>query len=402
MYDKWVAPQCCPPNGDGDVEITKADGEGFADVGGADALAEGGSDACGGAREAANGSPSLFGAATAFVDAVAVSASRNETTNLSEARVVPEPEVAAGAAVDVRQESEMTAVDAGRTDAGGRCQVSSKWSGRLRRMPSNSNVAVDMSVDDESDSSSEGGSDDDDSVDGSCGGHFSDGGNDSASAVADGAASPSVRQEQSLKRRRLERGAANSSDGRTKRQRQTDGRAMQALNKAEKREAGRTGMLQRVSCAAQGLQRGMRTAYTFDSEGSELPFVKGTLKRQMQDVKDHIRSHAEITFDITKLAYVMAAVKVAKRVLMQENVYRAISLDDTLMYEGWRCFDPAYALDSLWMAYTGFGELMGPRVSDCFAALRAHVKPSPTTSGARWARFSGKNNQTVLSALSGV
>ena len=32
MYDKWVAPQCCPPNGDGDVEITKADGEGFADV----------------------------------------------------------------------------------------------------------------------------------------------------------------------------------------------------------------------------------------------------------------------------------------------------------------------------------------------------------------------------------
>ena len=161
-------------------------------------------------------------------------------------------------------------------------------------------------------------------------------------------------------------------------------------------------MLQRVSCAAQGLQRGMRTAYTFDSEGSELPFVKGTLKRQMQDVKDHIRSHAEITFDITKLAYVMAAVKVAKRVLMQENVYRAISLDDTLMYEGWRCFDPAYALDSLWMAYTGFGELMGPRVSDCFAALRAHVKPSPTTSWARWARFSCKNNQTVLSALSGV
>ena len=52
-------------------------------------------------------------------------------------------------------------------------------------------------------------------------------------------------------------------------------------------------------------------------------------------------------------------------------------------------------MDSFVMGKTGFGETMAPRSSDCFIALRMHVRPKASGTNKEWDRFGGKNNQQI-------
>ena len=59
------------------------------------------------------------------------------------------------------------------------------------------------------------------------------------------------------------------------------------------------------------------------------------------------------------------------------------------MYEGYQCFDDAYAADSWMLAQTGVGEIHGTRASCVFVHLRRHWKKAHN--GYTWSRL-GKSN----------
>ena len=153
--------------------------------------------------------------------------------------------------------------------------------------------------------------------------------------------------------------------------------------------------IQRAVKAARRLRSRQRMSYGLDEEGHENSFGKMTVKRDLIFIKKHIFGHVGLGFDVTRLAHVLEAARIAKQSLTPANLRRCISLDDKLQEEGWRCFNEAYAKDSLMMGKTGFDEIMAPRVSDIHVAMRMHFKPSTTTTGRRWTRYGGKGNQKV-------
>ena len=136
-----------------------------------------------------------------------------------------------------------------------------------------------------------------------------------------------------------------------------------------------------------------------DADGAQMPYAKSTLKGDLFAIKKHISGNMGRAFDVSKLAYVEKARQGINNCLDADNKTRAMSLEDSLMAEGWQCFDPAYAADRFLMGVTGFGEAMGPRCSDLFAARRSHFEKVPMRGGTRggwkWRRFSGKSNSSA-------
>eukprot|EP00966_Prymnesium_polylepis_P030693 714556-Prymnesium_polylepis.1 len=65
------------------------------------------------------------------------------------------------------------------------------------------------------------------------------------------------------------------------------------------------------------------------------------------------------------------------------------------MYEAWQPLMKSHAMDSFVMGCSGFGEQMGPRCSDFYAALRLHFEASLSSNGDVWSRSGGKNNQEL-------
>ena len=135
--------------------------------------------------------------------------------------------------------------------------------------------------------------------------------------------------------------------------------------------------------------------YALNPLGAEDPYGECVLGKHLVHIADHIRSHMGLGFEISKLKEVAEAKRRVKRRLAPDNKRRCISLDDNLQSEGWRCFNPAFAKDSYMMALTAFAEVMGPRASDCYHFLEMHLTPSESTTGVRWSRYAGKNNQEV-------
>lgn len=156
-----------------------------------------------------------------------------------------------------------------------------------------------------------------------------------------------------------------------------------------------TRLVKRACYVGRRMAKRLSVANSLDQDGTEVPFKKQRLKDDLLYIKQHILGHAGLGHDVTKLAHVDDARRQVKETLGSDHTHRAIPLDNDLMDEGWRCFDESYALDSFVMGKTGFGEVMAPRTSDVFAALRLHVQASPNTTGKRWSRFGGKNNQQV-------
>ena len=109
-----------------------------------------------------------------------------------------------------------------------------------------------------------------------------------------------------------------------------------------------------------------------DASGNYIAYAKATLKSDLFAVKKHISSHMDRGFDVSKMAYVERARQGVNNCLDVDNKRRAISLEDELMSEGWRCLNKEYAADRFMMGVTGFGEAMGPRCSDLFAARFVH------------------------------
>ena len=80
-------------------------------------------------------------------------------------------------------------------------------------------------------------------------------------------------------------------------------------------------------------------SYGLDEEGHENAFGKMTVKRDLILIKKHIFGHVGLGFDVTRLAHVLEAARIAKQSLTPANLRRCISLDDKLQEEGWRCFN---------------------------------------------------------------
>ena len=154
-------------------------------------------------------------------------------------------------------------------------------------------------------------------------------------------------------------------------------------------------VVRRAEQAAHRMAPRRGAGYVLNPLGAEVPYGETVLSNHLVQIADHIRSHMGLGFDISKLKEVGDAKRRVKRRLGSANKRRCISLDNDLQFEGWRCFDPAYAKDSYMMALTGFAEVMAPRASDCYHALDMHLTPSESTTGARWSRYAGKNNQEV-------
>ena len=139
------------------------------------------------------------------------------------------------------------------------------------------------------------------------------------------------------------------------------------------------------------LARSAVTPHTYDMSGAETPFVRSALIKLLQGLNDHACLHASSAVNFRPLFRGLVAT--VGRTLGADNTRRAIALDDRLMQEAWMCFDPDYAPDLQMMAMTAFGEIAGPRYSDCFVAIRSHFEPEFAL--LNWYRFAGKNNKQV-------
>ena len=151
--------------------------------------------------------------------------------------------------------------------------------------------------------------------------------------------------------------------------------------------------------------------FATDLDGNDRPYVKGTLKANLQALKDHARAHLGLGFDVSRLNMVLDAKSIVKASLGMDHVHRAICLHNDLLCEGWQCFfkradgtvlTKKNAIFDLWMcAKTGHGEKLAPRISDCHTALQMHFPKSRTSvrHGRSWARFGGKGNQQVRRRL---
>ena len=152
-------------------------------------------------------------------------------------------------------------------------------------------------------------------------------------------------------------------------------------------------LLKHAQLAAKRLRRSeARGARNFNSAGEEVPYVRTEVRRVLNSLDRHILESCGQHMRVTQLKGVVDAAAEVKKVLQPANRWRATSLDDALMNEAWLVLDPAYAADSYLMGITGFGEAMGPRASDFFAALRMHFVPAITGNDVDWERFAGKNN----------
>lgn len=126
--------------------------------------------------------------------------------------------------------------------------------------------------------------------------------------------------------------------------------------------------------------------------GTELCYRARYIRKIHVYVAKHLSSAVIGGDNITKLALVKKALKTVKGMLGSDNVFRAIALHDELMTEAWLCLDPSYAADSLLMALSGVGEVMGARFSNYFIWLQKHLSEAQT-GGVRISYFVAKNNQ---------
>ena len=132
-----------------------------------------------------------------------------------------------------------------------------------------------------------------------------------------------------------------------------------------------------------------------DADGVECNRTSGQLKFSLQELAAHIMAHMGAGFDVRKLGFVVEARKRVGRVLLPNNQNRAISIHDGRMYEGYLCFDTAYAPDSFLAAQTGAGEVHGLRASCVFLHLRKHWSKSDGA-GLGWTFHRlGKSNQKL-------
>jgi hypothetical protein len=136
-------------------------------------------------------------------------------------------------------------------------------------------------------------------------------------------------------------------------------------------------------------------ARTFNAVGDEVPYVRTELRRTLVDLDRHMVESTGLYKRITQLHSVVDAAKTVVKLMPAAHKWRAISLDDALMSEAWLVLHPSFAADSFLMGVSGFGECMGPRGSDIFAALLKHFEASQTGNDLRWHRFAGKNNPSA-------
>ena len=152
-------------------------------------------------------------------------------------------------------------------------------------------------------------------------------------------------------------------------------------------------LLEDAEKASKRLRRKECCPRAFNAAGEEMPYVRTEVRRMLNSIDRHILECVGQQMRVTQLKGVIDAAAEVKKVLQPANKWRATSLDDALMNEGWLVLDPAYAADSFLMGITAFGEAMGPRASDYYAALLMHFVMAITGTALDWDRFSGKNNQ---------
>ena len=107
-------------------------------------------------------------------------------------------------------------------------------------------------------------------------------------------------------------------------------------------------------------------------------------------------------FDLRKLDFVREARERIDKVLEQDHTHRALAANDRRMSEAVQCFDLRYAADFTLFTIAVFGELVAPRASDIFVALRRHFDSSDAYVRWVWLRFAGKNNQQVKRRCRGL
>ena len=168
--------------------------------------------------------------------------------------------------------------------------------------------------------------------------------------------------------------------------------ALIAGSHKKRKRRGRIDPQERVKRCMTGIAGKVHAPRTLSSTGGETPYIEDSVTGGLSQIRTHFKEMTGREVNPAEMRAVKEALGAVKRRTGQSCQWRAISLDDQLMYEVWLVLDPAYAVDSFLMGFFGHGETMGPRMSDYHVCLRLHHKPSPSTSGDIWNRFSGKNN----------